>query len=308
MNGNFKLQEKVNLAPFTYMKVGGPADYFAEVFSQNELVEAVLWARKKQTNFLVIGGGSNLIFPDEGFRGMVIRNRTDKLEFMDNNRLKAESGVLISRLVWAAIDHDLAGLEEFLGVPGTVGGAVFNNSHHLNHLIGDYIETVEVLNSNGEIKSYSQEEMKFAYDYSIIQETAEVILTAVFALTQGDQAELSGKAKAALQRRRDTQPLELPSSGCMFKNIGKDTAEKYKIPNGITSAGYLIDQAGLKGKRVGDAEVSRVHANFIVNRGKASFNEIAALTDKVKQAVFNKFGIELEKEVFFVNPQNGELK
>ena len=214
--------------------------------------------------------------------------------------LTAESGCLINQLVHHTIDESLSGLQDFLGVPGTVGGAVYNNSHHLDHLIGDFITQVEVVDLTGRRKIYTHDELRFGYDSSLIQHTKDCILSATFSLVSGEKTALWQQAEAALKHRRDSQPLEIPSSGCMFKNLSKADALIHQTPEGTTSSSKLIDMAGLKGESVGGATVSSKHANFIVNSGTATAKDVSTLADVVSDRVKERFGVLLDREVFFV--------
>jgi UDP-N-acetylmuramate dehydrogenase len=209
--------------------------------------------------------------------------------------IEAESGVPANLLIRYTLDQGLSGLEEMLGLPGTVGGAVYNNSHHLDKLWGDHIVEVEVLDQEGKRKKYNHDELHFAYDYSIFHKTRETILTATFQLKHGDKTALWEIATAAVKRRSATQPLGIPSSGCMFKNIS--LADKMRLGIQTPSAGYLIDKAGLKGLRVGGASVSEVHANFIVNDGTATSQDVLDLVHDIQVKIKAKFGVDLEKEV-----------
>jgi UDP-N-acetylmuramate dehydrogenase len=311
--GADRIKKNFPLSQITWMKVGGPADVFFVSHTKQDLIDIVSLCIKYDQKFTVLGGGSNILIKDGGIRGVVIQNKCNKISLVgikggvvnkktgiSSVSLKAESGAFVNALVRYSIDESLEGLEEFLGIPGTVGGAVFNNSHHLDHLIGDNIVEVEVIGKDGEIKSYSQAKMKFGYDYSILHQTKEVVLSATFKLSLGDNQKLWQKAEAALKRRRDSQPLEVPSSGCMFKNIGQSQAFQFNTPDHQTSAGFLIDKAGLKGKQIGGAQVSQVHANFIVNTGNATAADIIKLKDFVAKSVKDKFGVTLETEVFFI--------
>lgn len=311
--GENRVVENAPLKSHTWIKAGGLADLFFIAKSREDLVDAVKTTHSFKVPLFILGGGSNLLIKDGGLRGLVVKNRTTNISLAGlkggviNGRagvseasVKAESGVSINQLVRYTIDESLAGLEEFLGVPGTIGGAIYNNAHHLEHLIGDYVANVEVINSEGEIKTYTGKEMKFAYDYSRIQDTKEIVLSVTFNLKSGDKKELWEKAEAALKRRRATQPLEKPSSGCMFKNISKADAISFNTPNHTLSAGQLIDLSGLKGESIGGAEVSQVHANFIVNNGTASAKNILDLSQKVINRVKEQFGVTLEREVFIV--------
>ena len=305
------IQSQVNLAKHTYFKLGGPADFFVEAKTREELVEAVRYAIDQKLPYLVLGGGSNVLIGDLGFRGLVIKNRTSSVKIkgfaggVDKGKVdlkeaivEADSGVTANYLIRYTLDEGLAGLEDMLGLPGTVGGAVYNNSHHLDKLWGDHIVEVEVLDLEGKIKKYTQKECQFDYDYSIFHKTKETILSASFQLKRGDKAKLWEVATAAVKRRSSTQPLGLPSSGCMFKNIS--LADRMRLGVPTASAGYLIDKAGLKGLSVGGAKVSDVHANFIVNDGTAKASDVNELVALVRSKVKEKFGVDLIEEVILI--------
>jgi len=311
--GADRIKKNFPLSQITWMKVGGPADLFFIAHTKQDLIDIVSLCYKHDQQITVLGGGSNILVKDGGIRGVVVQNRSNKISLVgikggvvnkqtgiSTVSIRAESGTFVNALVRYTIDESLQGLEEFLGIPGTVGGAVFNNSHHLDHLIGDNIVEVEVIGADGKIKTYSQNQMKFDYNYSILQKTKEIILTATFKLSTGNNQKLWEKAEAALKRRRDTQPLEVPSSGCMFKNISQSQALQYSTPDHQTSAGFLIDKAGLRGKQIGGAEVSKIHANFIINTGNATASDIIKLKDFVAKSVKDKFGVTLDTEVFFI--------
>lgn len=306
-----KLQEP--LAPHTYFKLGGPADLLYEARTLDELVNAVQSAILYQVPYLVIGGGSNILVSEAGFRGLVIKNKTSSIQLkgfaggvaqgkldLKEAIVQADSGVPANLLIRYTLDQGLSGLEDMLGLPGTVGGAVYNNSHHLDHLWGDHVVEVEYLSIDGVRGKYTPQELHFAYDYSIFHKTKETILSASFLLKQGDKASLWELATAAVKRRSSTQPLGIPSSGCMFKNI--PLADKMRLGVHTASAGYLIDQAGLKGARVGGAVVSDVHANFITNDGTATPQDVLELIRLVKKQVKAKFGVDLTEEVVIINP------
>ncbi len=305
------IKNNESLAKHTYFKIGGPADQFVEVKTSDELIEAVRYAVSSKLPYLVLGGGSNVLVSDAGFRGLVIKNKTSGIQLkgfaggVDKGKLdlkeaivQADSGVPANLLIRYSLDQGLSGLEEMLGLPGSVGGAVYNNSHHLDKLWGDHIIEVQVLDVEGKIKKYTQKELQFAYDYSIFHKTKEVILNASFLLKRGDKTKLWEIANAAVKRRATTQPLGLPSSGCMFKNIS--LADKMRLGLPTTSAGYLIDKAGLKGLSVGGASVSSVHANFIVNNGAATSSDVVNLTSQLKAEIKSRYGVSLIEEVIII--------
>lgn len=318
--GEGKVQLDVELAKHTYFKLGGSADLFVIATSTEELVKLVQAAHKLAIPYLVLGGGSNILVTDAGYRGLVIKNRSSQIklkgftgqvkkrEDMSGSSgvdlkeviVQADSGVPANRLIRYTLDEGLAGLEDFLGLPGTVGGAIYNNSHHLEKLIGDLVVEVTAINREGEVITLKRGELKFAYDYSVFHESKDTILTASFQLKQGNKDELWARANAAVKRRAATQPLGKPSSGCIFQNISVADAMRLGTPNHTKSVGYLIDKAGLKGMRVGGASVSEVHANFIVNDGTASSSDVLELVEQIKAKIKAKYGVDLKLEIMLV--------
>lgn len=301
------------LAKHTYFKLGGPADLFYEAKTADELSNAVQSAILYKVPYLVIGGGSNILVIDAGFRGLVIKNRTSAIQLkgfaggVEKGKLdlkeaivQADSGVPANLLIRYTLDQGLEGLEDMLGLPGSVGGAVYNNSHHLDKLFGDHIIEVMAIDLEGKIKKYTQKELKFDYDYSIFHKTKETILSASFQLKRGDKDALWEIANAAVKRRATTQPLGVPSSGCMFKNIPLADAMRLGTPDTTQSVGYLLDKAGLKGLRVGGASVSDLHANFIVNDGTATSSDVLALVQEIKLKFKAKYGVDLTEEVIVI--------
>lgn len=309
--GPLRIKLNEPLSGHCYMKVGGPADILLEVKTSGELIDAYSIASTHHLPVFILGSGSNLLISDLGLRGLVIKNRADQIKTIKfqggvkNNQLQlsqatieAESGAITNHLVRYSIDEGLAGLEYFLGLPGTVGGAIYNNSHYQHQMIGDLVHEVKVLDRHLNIKTYTQPELKFGYDTSLLQRTKELILSATFTLPGGDKQVLWDKATTFAKTRASTQPLSLPSSGCMFQNLSPSESELLGLNH--KSVGYLIDQAGLKGTSVGGAKVSDVHANFIVNTGSATATDILKLIKLIKKQVKAKFGITLRPEVFFV--------
>ena len=297
------MKANVPLAPYTYLKIGGPAEWLIVVHTQESLIAAVSEATKAKLSITILGSASNVLIADTGLKGLVIINRSRTIDFDPLNKtlITVSAGTLMNQLVQVALSHHLVGLEDFLGLPGTVGGAIYNNSHYFRHLVGDLIQSVTILTESLTPKTLSQKACNFSYDRSIFQTKPWVILSAIFALQPaGDEANLALKAAQALTHRRQTQPLDLPSSGCMFKNIDAQLAASIGMPIGVTSAGWLIDQAGGKGLKVGGAEVSQVHANFLVNVGGATAHDLVELSHQVQSKVHVRFGVWLEREIIFL--------
>ena len=311
--GREKLKFDEPLSKHTYFKLGGPADLLYEAKTLDELVSGVQSAILYKVPYLIIGGGSNILVADTGFRGLVIKNKTTSIQLkgfaggvqkgqldLKEAIVSADSGVPANLLIRYTLDQGLAGLEDMLGLPGSVGGAVYNNSHHLGKLWGDHIIEVQVLDSEGKIKKYTQKECQFDYDYSIFHKTKEVILSASFQLKRGDKDALWAIANEAVKHRSSTQPLGIASSGCIFKNIPLADAMRLGTPDTTQSVGYLLDKVGLKGLQIGGASVSEIHANFIVNDGTATSADVLKLIVLIKSKIKEEFGVDLIEEVIII--------
>ncbi|MBI2010236.1 MAG: UDP-N-acetylmuramate dehydrogenase [Candidatus Chisholmbacteria bacterium] len=304
------------LSAHTYFKIGGPADLFFEAKTSVDLTKAVKAAIRYDVPYFILGGGANILVGDLGFRGLVVKNRADEIRLKSfqgkidgqTPRVKqaivaADSGTLLNKLVRYTIEEGLAGLEVFLSVPGTVGGAIYNNSHYRpekDEFFGNLVATATLIDSRGKVKEVNHHYFKFNYDYSYLQETKETIVSAAFALKGSDRDDLWKKAVACVRRRNSRQPIGIACSGCTFQNISRSDALRLGTPDHTQSAGYLVDKAGMKGAKVGQAQVSDIHASFIENLGGATAKEVIELIEKIKSAVKNKFGVDLKLEIFVV--------
>lgn len=294
--GADRVQQDVPLAPITTFKVGGPADVFLETRSSDEIVVALRMARAKDCPVRVIGGGSNVLIPDDGVRGLVLRPRGGEVSLVGADLVKADAAVTINGLVRWTINRGLAGLEAWAGTPGTVGGAIYGNAHWKRVNIGELVESVRLAGPDGTLLQVPADRMEFGYDDSRLKRTGELLLWAAFRISPGANPErLRATARESLAFRKQTQPLESPSAGCIFMN--PDPARD-RVPDGIPpSAGALVDRAGLKGTSIGGAQVSTTHANFIINTGTATAADIAALIDRCKTQVKEQFGVALREEI-----------
>ena len=283
------------LAPLTTFRVGGPADCLVEARDSLELCRVVDACRRAGVPWTVLGGGSNTLIADGGLRGVVVRAHGGRIAAGDGG-VRADAGVTMNALVRWTVGRGYAGLEAWAGTPGTVGGAIFGNAHYGGQSIGEIVDRVSVLASDGRRQRVPASEMDFAYDRSRLQRRGEVLLTAQFRLVPGaDPAALRDVARSSLAFRKRTQPLHLPSAGCVFQNPDPRHA---RLPDGVpASAGALIDRAGLKGRAIGGARVSPTHANFIVNERNATAAQIHQLVFECREAVKRQFGIELELEI-----------
>jgi UDP-N-acetylmuramate dehydrogenase len=289
----------IPLAPFTTFKVGGPADYLVEARDASDLVAVMAVAARAGVPVTVLGGGSNVLVSDAGIRGVVVRVRGGAIGAESAGRVRADAGATLNALVRWTIGRGLAGLEAWAGTPGTVGGAIVGNAHYRGRSIGDAVESVRLVGEDGSIGDVPSGAMEFAYDRSRLHRTGELVLSVLFALIPGqDPAVLRETARRSLAERKRTQPLDVPSAGCVFQN--PDPAVD-PVPEGIpASAGALIDRAGLKGCAIGGARVSPVHANFIVNEGGASAADIRRLIDRCRGDVRARFGVTLREEIRYL--------
>lgn len=288
------------LAPYTTFKIGGPADLFYEARSPDELTRALLAARTRGVPCFLLGLGANILIGDRGFRGLVVRNVARRIRvFPDARRVVAESGVVVwPDLIETAIAHRLSGLEHYVGIPSTVGGALWQNLHFLapaparerTMFIAEVIAGAEVLTAEGERRSVETGYFEFGYDTSILHHRPDVVLTATFQLAPGDSEAMRRIVRENLEwRALRHPPLDSePSIGSIFKKI-----------EGI-GAGRLIDQCGLKGSSVGGAMITHRHANIFINTGGATAADVRGLIAHVQQVVELRTGHRLEPEVAFV--------
>jgi UDP-N-acetylmuramate dehydrogenase len=297
--GDGRVRVDVPLAPFTTFRVGGKADCLVDVASSTELARALELSRQAGLPVTPLGGGSNVLVSDRGVRGVVVRVRGGATSDEGEGRVRSDAGVTLNSLVRWTIGRGLAGLEAWAGTPGTVGGAVFGNAHYAGRSIGELVHSVCLVSPAGGVADVPASEMAFAYDRSRLQQTHEVALSAVFALSPGaDPARLRETARRSLAHRKRTQPLDTPSAGCIFQN--PDPAVD-RIPDGIpASAGALVDRAGLKGYAIGGAMVSTGHANFVVNRGGATAADIRQLIGLCRDTVKARFGVTLREEIRYI--------
>lgn len=296
--GAARVSRAVPLAPLTTFRIGGPADLFYEARSADELAEAVTQARRHDVAYFVLGLGANILVGDRGFRGIVIRNAATRHRISDDGTLWAESGAIMKDLILDSVRHGWSGLEHYVGIPSTVGGAVWQNLHFLSPaparertmFIAEVFASCEILSQEGERKSVGPDYVKFGYDDSVFHHRRDVILAVTFRLSKGDPQELHRILQENLSWRGAKHPwLEWhPSAGSIFKKV-----------DGV-GAGRLVDQAGLKGHRIGDAQISHMHANILVNLGGATAKDVRALIDTAQRAVDKQFNISLEPEIAFV--------
>ncbi len=280
----------------TSLRIGGPADIFAMPQDLSSLKNMHINLRRNKIPFFPLGGGTNILVRDGGIEGAVISLRSFRRTGVlskDNKYayLFAEAGTLLQRIVNFSKENGYSGVEGLAGIPGTVGGAIFGNAGAFGYEMKDVLVSVEVMDIEGRIKRFKAEEINFGYRSSSISRN-ELILGAEIKLKKDEKEEVSAKVDDFLEKKREKQPLREPSAGCVFKN-----------PAGL-SAGKLIDEAGCKGIRIGDVEVSSIHANFFINKGRANASDFIRLMEEVAHRVKERFGVVLEPEIKIVGRDN----
>ncbi|MEK7500527.1 MAG: UDP-N-acetylmuramate dehydrogenase [Patescibacteria group bacterium] len=313
-----KIEEKVSLARFSNYKTGGSADCFVVAKNLDELKSALVWAAKNQLNFFVLGGGTNVLFSDSGFRGLVIKiDNADftfpKSDFGHRSRtsVQAGAGVLMPDLVAAAVDRGLTGLEWAGGLPGTLGGAVRGNAGCFGGEIKDAVVSVSALDQSGRLVNFNNRDCGFAYRHSRFKSEKLVVVEAVLKLRRDLPRErLAEMVQSRIDYRTQRQPLDWPNCGSVFKNVPLEKApvgiaEKFKAvvktdPCPIIPTAALIHEAGLKGFRIGGAQVSEKHPNFIINAGGARSADILELLGLVRTRIKELFDVDLEVEIELV--------
>ena len=293
-----QLRRDEPLSPYTTFRIGGPADLFYTTQTADDLATAVLAARELAVPYFVLGLGANILIGDKGFRGLVIRNRARHFQFSESGELWVESGAIVGELIPEAVERGWSGLEHYVGIPSTVGGAVWQNLHFLEPeperkrtmFIADVFKSCDLLTEEGERKTVGHDYMQFGYDTSILHTRRDIALAVTFQLERGDTAVMHRIMQENLSWRGARHPwLQFhPSAGSIFKKI-----------EGM-GAGRLIDQCGLKGYRHGDAQISHIHANIMVNLGKATATDVRELIAIAQDAVEKKFGVRLEPEIGFI--------
>ena len=279
----------------TSFKIGGNADVFVSVQTVEEFSLTLKLCKKAEVPVTVLGKGSNLLVSDKGIEGVVIcLEKLNKIT-VEGEKIKAGAGVSLAALCNFAANEGLSGLEFAFGIPGSVGGAVYMNAGAYGGEIKDVLESVTAVDVDGEILTFSANELCLSYRNSIFHNNGATVVETVFALKKGIEEEIKAQMSEVMGRRKDKQPLEFPSAGSTFKR-----------PEGYF-AGTLIEQCGLKGLTVGGAQVSTKHAGFVINKGGATANDVLELIKKVQQIVFEKTGVTLEPEVIFIGREQSNV-
>lgn len=308
-----KFQKNISLANFSTFKIGGKIKYFLKAKNEKEIVEAIKWAKEEKLSFFILGGGSNILFSDKKFKGLVIKIENCRLQIVDC-KIVAEAGVPLQKLVFESVKKGLSGLEFAAGIPGTLGGAIRGNAGAFGGEMKNVVEKVRVLrvkNKEFKIEELKNDECEFGYRESIFKKKKNwIILSAILKLKKGKKKEIEKEIKEILKKRKERQPLDFPSAGSVFKNVPlekvpKEIQEIFKDkikrePFPCLPAGALIEAVGLKGYQIGGAKISEKHANFILNVKNAKAKDVLKLINLIKKKVKEKFKIKLKEEIEIV--------
>ena len=307
-----EIQKNILLSEHTTFHIGGPARFFVAVKNIEELKEALQYCQNNKLDFFILGGGSNILASDKGFAGMVIKIKIENLRIDPADfTVKADSGISLAKIVADSVEQNLSGLEWAVGIPGTLGGAIRGNAGAYGGEIKGVVLEVAALDTESlEIKNFTPGECNFSYRQSVFKGDSKfIILSAKLKLSQGDRIEGQKRIDGIIRKRSEKQPQDFGSAGSFFMNpvvnqkelIAEFEKEKgVKSKNGKLPAGWLIEKAGLKGRKIGGAMISDKHPNYFVNTGSASAENIEILVSLVKQQVRDKFGVELQEEVQYL--------
>ncbi len=304
------LKKNILLKNYTTFKIGGPAEFFLIANRKEDVLRAVTLAKKLKLSIFVLGGGSNLLVSDKGVKGLVIKLKNNKIELLKNNIISADAGVELGKLVEFSINHSLEGLEWAGGLPGSLGGAVRGNAGAFGGETKDSVLEVEALDDTFNLRKFNRKQCQFSYRNSIFKKKKWSVVSAKIKLEKGDEKKLREIVNSRIDYRKQKHPLDFPNAGSIFKNVDLNQFSENmkkelafvvkKDPFPVIPTAYLISEAGLKGTKVGKAQVSEKHPNFIVNLGGAKAGDVIKLIGIVKKKIKNKYKIDLEIEVQFV--------
>ena len=289
---SIKCEYKCNelLSKHTTLCIGGNADYFVEVKEEQQLISLLKFIKEQNIKFYIIGGGSNILFGDNGFRGIIIKLSGNFCNYeIDNNKVIAGSAISLSSLAKQTAEKHLSGLEYLIGIPGTVGGAVYGNAGIKNYSISSIVDKIEVIDYLGNKKVLTKNNINFEYRKSDLE--GNIITKIFFILKKTDKNDILKTISKELERRKKSQPIGTKNAGCIFKNPEND------------SAGRLIDSLNLKNYNIGGIEISDIHANFFINKNNGCADDMIKLIKFVKNEVYKKYNIKLETEIKIINDE-----
>lgn len=311
-NIELKIQRDVSLAPLSTFKIGGKAKYYIEITTKEELAEVLLWRKNKKIDFAILAGGSNILIADSGFSGLVLHIKAEEIT-LKGDRIESQSGASLANVLRLAVSNSLLGMEWAAGIPGSIGGALRGNAGAFGNSMSDIVENVEIYDINKtKFDILSRRECQFAYRDSMFKRNSDLIIwSAICKLRKGPQTQITKKVNEFLDNRSCTQP-QLPSAGCVFKNLKLEQLERANkqlaeqaiesgaAKHGMVGTGWIISRCGIQGKTIGGAKISLEHANFIVNTAKASAEDVIMLISFIKQQVRARYSVQLMEELQYL--------
>ena len=291
---HIQVYENIPLERYTSIRIGGKAQYVAEVYSQDDLIDIYQFCCQQNIRFLILGHGTNVFFSQKGFPGLVAVLKFEKIENCGDYLVRVDAGAPLSKLNRYCLDNSLAGFEFSSGIPGTVGGAIYGNAGAYGKNVGQHLQRAKIMLPDGSVKHVNKDFFEFAYRYSRLKRDPAIILDAEFLFQPGEYQVINEKRKGILELRRKKLPSkDVPTAGSYFKNIKDD------FGNPIAAAKYL-DAIGSKETSVGDAAVHQKHANIFFNKGHATAEHVLRLENILRDRVLDQFGICLEREVMYI--------
>jgi UDP-N-acetylmuramate dehydrogenase len=292
---DLRVQQEIPLAPFTSFGIGGPAKFFFIAHTPTEIIRAVKASRDLDLRFFILGGGSNILFDDKGFGGLIIKDECTKFAVLPDG-MSAQSGAVVDKMVDAALEAGLEGIEYAAGIRGTIGGAVYGNAGAFGHAINEILKSAVLYMHDNKIAIVDNDHFRFAYRKSSLSESGDVVLSVKLLLKAGDRKKLAEIVSERRKFRMERHPVGLGSAGSVFKNL-----RALDDPANVTPAGKILEAAGVRGMRVGDAAVFEKHCNIVVNLGRATSSEVKSLVAQMEAAVKAKFGVDLKREILYID-------
>lgn len=291
-----RVERDVPLAPMTSFGIGGPARFFFVAKTPTDVVRAVKASRDLGVRFFILGGGSNILFDDAGFGGLIVKDECATFEVYPDG-MAAQSGAVVDKMVDAALEAGLGGLEYAAGIRGTIGGAVYGNAGAFGHAINEILKSAVLYTRDEKITIVDNDHFRFAYRKSSLSDSGDVVLSVRLDLKSGDQVKLAEIINERRKFREERHPVGLGSAGSVFKNL-----RTLENPTDVIPAGKILEESGVRGMRVGAAEVFEKHCNIVVNTGGATSSDVKTLVAKMESAAKAHFGVDLKREILYIDP------
>jgi len=291
-----RVRRDVLLAPYASFRIGGPAQYFFVAETPTDIIRAVRTAREYGLKFFILGGGSNILFDDSGYHGLIIKDECSRF-VLEPDGFSAQSGAVVDKMVDAALEAGFQGLEYAAGIRGTIGGAVYGNAGAFGHAINEILTSAVLYTHEDQIAVVGNDHFKFAYRKSSLSDSGDVVISVRLTLKSGDREKMAEIVNERRNFRQERHPVGVGSAGSVFKNL-----RSLEDPNNVTPAGKILEASGVRGTRVGDAAIFEKHCNIVVNLGHATSSDVKTLVAQMEAAARNKFGIDLKREIVYIEP------